>query len=104
MDCDKTCDGCSGGFMDRALEYIQQNGIFEEKDYPYHGTDETCRANRSSTFVKIASYGYVKPNEEGELEKAVATIGPISVAIEATNLFQLYKSGQLIKTYAIYLY
>lgn len=79
--------------MDLAFQYIESNGISMEKDYPYQGIDEPCHVNRSSSLLKIASYAYVKQNDERELQKAVATIGPISVAIEATNNFQWYQSG-----------
>lgn len=81
--------------MDHAFNYIKRNGISTDKDYPYRGKDETCKANKSSIFIKISSYGFVKENSEKDLQKAVATIGPISVAIEVTDVFQFYKSGNL---------
>lgn len=86
--------GCFGGWMDRALKYIQQNGIVPEEDYPYIGRAQVCHVNKSSTIVKIKSYGYIKSNDETQLQKAVATIGPISVAIDASYFFQLYRSGE----------
>lgn len=94
VDCDKTCHGCGGGLMDRALKYIEQNGIYTEQDYPYHGKNEVCHANRSSALIKISSHGYIKSKDESDLQKAVADIGPVSVAIQVTYLFQLYKSGE----------
>lgn len=93
VDCDASCDGCNGGLMDLAFKYIKKNGICTDKDYPYCGRDEACKANRSSIFIKISSYGFVKENSEKDLQKAVATIGPISVAVEVTIKFQFYKSG-----------
>lgn len=96
MDCDKTCDGCGGGLMDRALKYIEFNGIVAEKDYPYRGVDEPCHTNKSSTLVKISSYAYTKENDEGDLQKAVASVGPVSVAIQATLMFQFYDYGELL--------
>lgn len=96
VDCDSTCGGCSGGLMDLAFEYIEKYGISTDKDYPYRGVDESCEANRT-TFIKIASYEYVKENSEAELQKAVATIGPVSVAIDASDVFQLYDSGEFTK-------
>ncbi|KAJ8935490.1 hypothetical protein NQ314_012782 [Rhamnusium bicolor] len=34
VDCTTDCYGCSGGFMDSALEYVKNNGIMKEEDYP----------------------------------------------------------------------
>lgn len=79
--------------MDRALEYIEQNGIYTEEDYPYLGIDENCMANKSAKLVKVISHAFVKQNDETELQNALATIGPIAVAIDASDLFQFYSSG-----------
>ncbi|XP_072384218.1 cathepsin L-like proteinase [Diabrotica undecimpunctata] len=35
VDCaNDNCYGCGGGWMDKALEYIEKGGIMSEKDYP----------------------------------------------------------------------
>lgn len=88
--------------MDLALEYIEQNGIYTEEDYPYRGVNENCVANKSDSLVKVISHAFVKRNDEIELQKAVATIGPISVAIDATFWFQFYRSGKSSIHYSIY--
>lgn len=79
--------------MDKAFDYIKRNGIVAEKDYPYEGLDERCRRNRSSVIYKIHSYKRIERNNEEALKQAVATIGPISVAIDATERMMLYGSG-----------
>lgn len=93
VDCDKKCYGCGGGWMDLALEYIEANGIETEKDYPYRAIDEPCSTNKSAPLIKISSHVYVKQKDENALQQAVASIGPISVAIQATDNFQMYSSG-----------
>lgn len=82
--------------MDKALEWIVENGIEKEDDYPYEAVDDVCRYNKTKVVVSISSFNYVKENDENELKKAVGTVGPISVAIDATGNFQFYSSGWII--------
>jgi cathepsin L len=96
VDCDKngTDFGCSGGWMDGAFNYTIKNGGLErEIDYPYEPMDDPCEFNRTKIAASISSYMDVKGGENG-LKRVVATVGPVSVAIDASNpSFQFYKSG-----------
>jgi cathepsin L len=87
--------GCGGGWMDYAFTYIIQNkGIDTETSYPYKAVDESCVFNGKSIGATISSFVDVKADSEDALQSAVATVGPISVAIDASNLsFQFYQSG-----------
>lgn len=44
IDCDKTYNnGCNGGLMDYAFQYIAANGgLRREEDYPYIMDESTC--------------------------------------------------------------
>ena len=94
VDCDKKSDqGCNGGLMDNAFEYIQGNGgICKESDYPYTAADGTCQTT-CVPAVTLTGHHDVPAKDEDALAAAVA-IGPVSVAIEADkSAFQFYKSG-----------
>jgi C1A family cysteine protease len=85
--------GCNGGLMDNAFEFIIKNkGICKEDDYKYTGKDGTCEKTCSSAAT-ISSYTDTTKGDESALKVAVAQ-QPVSVAIQANQLgFQFYKKG-----------
>ncbi|XP_047070688.1 senescence-specific cysteine protease SAG39-like [Lolium rigidum] len=97
VDCDTSDNGCGGGLMDNAFEFIVQNGgLTTETNYPYTGTDGTCNSNRaSSSAASIKGHEDVPANDEASLQKAVAA-QPVSVALDGgDDLFRFYKGGVL---------
>jgi len=95
VDCVTVDYGCGGGLMDDAFKYIISNkGIDTEKSYPYEAQDDTCRYNKKNIGSTAKSFVDIPTGDEKALQNAVATVGPISVAIDASQYsFQLYQSG-----------
>jgi len=97
MDCSTKYgnEGCNGGLMDDAFKYIIANkGIDTEASYPYKAASGTCRYTAANLGATLASYKDVAAGSETALQSALQTIGPISVAIDASKQsFQLYKTG-----------
>lgn len=88
-------EGCNGGWMDQAFQYVENVPIEPEDVYPYEAYDDTCRADSSKGVGKVTSFVDVTPNNVDEL-KAALEKGPVSVAIEAdTMVFQFYSGGVL---------
>lgn len=86
-------EGCNGGLMDSAFQYVQKNGIETESDYPYTGSDDTCKAASGKTAFKINGFADVPANTTAQLRAAIAQ-QPVSVAIEADGFwFQFYFGG-----------
>nr|AGT79959.1 cathepsin L2 [Sinohyriopsis schlegelii] len=87
--------GCQGGLMDQAFKYIIVNkGIDTEASYPYKAQDQKCKFSQANVGATEVSCMDIRSGSEADLQKAVATVGPISVAIDAShNSFQLYKHG-----------
>jgi len=87
--------GCNGGLMDQAFNYIKDNkGIDTEDSYQYEGRDNTCRFNAATVGATDKGCMDIQSKSEADLQQAVATVGPISVAIDAGHTsFQLYKHG-----------
>ncbi|XP_022136376.1 low-temperature-induced cysteine proteinase-like [Momordica charantia] len=96
VDCDNSYnEGCNGGLMDYAFEFIINNGgIDTEEDYPYNGFDSSCiQYKKNAKVVSIDDYEDVPVNNEKALQKAVAN-QVVAVAIEGGGRsYQLYESG-----------
>lgn len=86
--------GCNGGLMDDAFQYIIDNGgICSEAAYPYEGVQGTCKSTSCQSVVSIVSYTDVTPNSEKALVAAIAQ-QPVSIAVEADqSSFQFYSGG-----------
>ncbi|XP_073495663.1 cathepsin K-like isoform X2 [Phyllobates terribilis] len=95
VDCVTKNDGCGGGFMTNAFEYVRDNkGIDSEAAYPYVGQDQSCNYTTAGRAAKCRSYKEVQEGSEKALKKAVGTVGPVSVGIDATlSSFQFYSKG-----------
>ncbi len=89
--------GCKGGKMNQAFEYIKENnGIDTETSYPYEAKDLTCRFKREDVGSRDTGFVDITSKDENALQQAVANLGPISVAIDASHSsFQLYKTGSM---------
>ncbi|XP_063343864.1 cathepsin S, ortholog2, tandem duplicate 1 isoform X3 [Pelmatolapia mariae] len=87
--------GCNGGFMTRAFQYVIDNhGIDSDASYPYTGRDEQCHYNPATRAANCSSYQFLPEGDENALKQGLATIGPISVAIDARRpRFSFYRSG-----------
>jgi cathepsin L len=87
--------GCEGGLPDQAYQYIIDNkGIDTEKSYPYTAEDGNCAFNKKTIGATVSAFTDIATGDEKALQKAVATIGPISVGIDASqDSFQSYTSG-----------
>jgi cathepsin L len=97
VDCVTGCDGCNGGLMTEAYDYVikNQDGKFmSEKDYPYKAKDQKCKFDASKAIGKITKYINVQSGSEKDLATKVSKYGPAAIAIDASNWsFQLYSSG-----------
>jgi C1A family cysteine protease len=85
--------GCNGGLMDDAFQYIINNkGLCTEDSYPYTAVTGTCQTT-CTPVATISAFSDVPQGNETALYTAVGS-QPVSIAIEADQSgFQLYAGG-----------
>lgn len=98
LDCTRPLgnNGCDGGFVDIAFEYIKKNhGIDTEESYPYEGKEETCHFDPKYIAANDVGYVDIPTGDEESLKAAVATVGPVSIAIDASHKsLMFYSEGE----------
>ena len=89
--------GCNGGLMTNAFNYVKDNGISTQSAYPYKASDQSCKATSGNKF-KITGYANVPANNSAQLKAAIER-QPVSVAVQADSpVFRHYTSGVLTST------
>ena len=93
VDCSTDNSGCDGGWPEKAMSYVNNSGIDTESSYPYTGMDGVCNFNKSNVGATINDVVLLPQGNMTTLYEALATVGPLSIAIDAEYDFQLYSSG-----------
>merc|ERR1711899_652599 len=97
---------CGGGNFDIAFTYIKENGgIDTEESYPYVDSNacqdpectnpepHACLFNPRNVGATDKGFVDITEGDEDALRAAVATIGPVSVGIHASDSWQHYHEG-----------
>ena len=72
------------------------SGLDTEASYPYVARDQKCEFNPKDIGATDTGCVDIPMGNEQKLKEAVASVGPVSVAIDASNFsFQFYHSGNL---------
>lgn len=92
LDCSSRNNGCDGGTILYAFEYIKEaGGVCADKEYPYmQFQEETCNKDKCSVRYPIE---YIHSIPEDKLKEAIRYIGPISVNVAVADDFIFYDSG-----------
>ncbi|XP_077973058.1 procathepsin L-like [Styela clava] len=90
--------GCNGGSIMTAYDCVRREmGIDSDKNYPYRAKQsDQCHYDPNNNVQMDYGSEWIQQGNENALKDAVATVGPISVAIDAGHYsFMLYKTGIL---------
>jgi C1A family cysteine protease len=96
-------EGCNGGLMDLAFEWVVSNGgLNTEAAYPYTSGDGiTGECNEAKKRVHVAQLtGHTDlPSDETQMGNWVYTNGPLSIAVDASSGWQSYTGGIMRNCY-----
>ena len=89
---------CSGGYIDRASDFIRDTGLPEESCYPYTATNGNCRKACNDWRLntdRIDSWFYVATTSPtvDAIKNAIYTSGPLVTTMDVYTDFFSYKSG-----------
>jgi len=92
VDCDKVDQGCNGGLMNNAFNFVNNNGgICLESDYPYTARVGACQTSCSKVPMRVS---HTDVHQSERALQAAVNQQPVSIAIEADERgFQFYHSG-----------
>jgi C1A family cysteine protease len=93
VDCEPQSNGCEGGLMDFAFEYLEDHGFCTEAQYQYEGRDHSCEyeANHCEGGPKDITFHDVHIGKEQELLGELLN-GPVAIAVDANN-WSFYSGG-----------
>jgi cathepsin H len=87
--------GCNGGLPSQAYEYLKYSGgMALEKDYPYEAGNGTCSLSTKTGWrAQVSEVFNITSLDEDDLQHAIATIGPVSIAYQVSPDFRFYSHG-----------
>jgi C1A family cysteine protease len=87
-------NGCNGGSVEQAFEYVRLNGIQSEKSYPSSSPMENvCQYQKEKAIMTIVNFTPVAQGDPLALQNAV-TRQPVAAVMEAdSSAFQFYAGG-----------
>lgn len=100
IDCDYESNGCNGGLLHTALNYIKNNGLELENDYPYDFSSNICLVKKKNKLYNIKGFDVCLEEECQNDQTLYKTLkkGPVAAVIDASMEFMLYSGGIYDKT------
>lgn len=86
-------NGCSGGLVEYAYNYIKHNELETESQYPYKASNNKCTAKAQAGDIELSDFSEVARFDPQQLALALQR-GPVSVGVDASSTaFKWYKNG-----------
>ena len=96
VDCSSENNGCNGGIMHKAMDFIIKNGgLHTHDDYPYNANDNHCNKLMLNTAEgsNITKYDFIIPHSVIDMMVSVKK-NPVAIGVDADNFyFRFYREG-----------
>ena len=96
LDCVAYNNGCSGGKIERAYDYLLTNGLEQSNNYPYGsfmGITQRCNTVTNLAVTKVSGYYNFLTGNEGCMARYVQTTGPLTVCLSTSLSWYTYTGG-----------
>lgn len=102
LSCDEKDWGCSGGYPDRAWDYMTDDGVLTAECFPFQSADghrvqcpfqEKCIAGEDIEYKKYHSKPFNLFTGEQTIQKELMTNGPLQTEFQVYSDFLNYGSG-----------
>lgn len=89
--------GCDGATVELGFDWVLKNGLSTDEEMPYMAETGSCNndgktSQQTGSSIGMVGYHTLSSNEDLPLAKAIATYGPVAVAVAANDWF-MYSSG-----------
>lgn len=100
VSCDKSNYGCNGGYLNKAWQYLEDQGTVSDSCFPYtagHGVAPPCRTTciDGSTPIryKVQVGSIIQPSDMTSIQTEILNHGPVEAGFSVYQDFFSYKSG-----------
>jgi C1A family cysteine protease len=98
LDGRRDAGSCSGGYIDRASDYIRDTGLPPESYYPYTATNGSCSSAETgwqNVTSRISSWQWVTTTSPtvDAIKNALNTYGPLVTTMDVYSDFYYYSGG-----------
>ena len=97
LSCDKFNNGCRGGTMNLALDYLVKHGVANEDCLPYKGSNDVKCEQMCANPEKVKLGNYCIIIGEDNIKREIVKNGPVVSVMQIYSDFLNYKSGVYIK-------
>jgi cathepsin B len=99
LSCDVTNQGCKGGYLNNALDYIRNKGLVDEQCFPYQADSETVKCDQMCAYpTRQRIDGYCVLFGEDDIKKEIFKNGPVVATTQVYVDFLTYKTGVYTKS------
>ncbi|KAL4429750.1 hypothetical protein ABPG74_004387 [Tetrahymena malaccensis] len=84
--------GCRGGFKQQAFNYIYQNSITTEQNYPYKAMEQKCITDKSALSPNYTISDYKQVDISTQALAQALLVQPIAISVDAKQ-FKYYTGG-----------